>query len=224
MKNDRITHTNNSNGSISLNHVKTLCIDDKKILWYDLDTTSSTMDHAVRIARGGCDSWTVVSAGKQQSGRGTHGRSWFSPDGKGLWVSVVLPPPLKAEYLNNLSILAARALIESFKEFTELPFEIKYPNDVIIKGRKIAGILFESITSEQRVVSVVLGMGVNLLQTVEGFESNGLFEATSFFIETGQVLNYEQFMVSFLGYFKPMYENSVVGTVHDLSLHSSRKK
>ena len=210
MKNDRITCTNNSDGSIISNHVKTLCIDDRKILWYDLDTTTSTMDHAVRMAREGCDSWTVVSAGKQQSGRGTHGRLWFSPGGKGLWVSVVLPPPLKAEYLNNLPNLAARALIESFKEFTELPFDIKYPNDVIIKGRKIAGILVESITSEQRVLSVVLGMGVNLLQTVEDFESEGLFEATSFFIETGQVLNYEQFLVSFLGYFKPVYENSVL--------------
>ena len=210
MKNDRITYTINSDGNIVSNHVKTLIIDDKRIVWYDLDTTTSTMDQAVRMAREGCDFWTIVSAGKQQSGRGTHGRSWFSPGGKGLWISVVLPPPLKAEYLDNLSILTARALIESFKEFTELPFDIKYPNDVIIKDRKIAGILCESITSEQKVLSVVLGMGVNLLQTVEDFESRGLFEATSFFIETGQVLNHEQFLVSFLENFKPVYEKSVL--------------
>ena len=204
------TGTTYSNSNVNSHNAKTLLIGGRKIIWYDLDITASTMDHALRMVKGGCKPWTVVSAENQTSGRGTHGRTWFSPGGKGLWISVILPPPHKAEYLSNLSVLAARALIKSFNEFKELHFEIKPPNDVIVNGRKIAGILFESITSGESVSSVVLGMGVNLLQNAEDFENEGLPDATSFFIETGYVINRESFMKSFLEQFKPMYETSVL--------------
>ena len=74
----------------------------------------------------------------------------------------------------------------------------------------LAGILFESITSGESVSSVVLGMGVNLLQNAKDFENAGLPDATSFFIETGNVINRESFMRSFLEQFKPLYEKSVL--------------
>jgi len=204
------TGTTCSNSNVDSHKTKTLLIGDRKIIWYDLDTTTSTMDNALRMVKEGSMPWTVVSADNQTSGRGTHGRTWFSPKGRGLWISIILPPPHKAEYLSNLSVLAARALIKCFNEFKELHFEIKPPNDVIVNGRKIAGILFESITSGEDVSSVVLGMGVNLLQNAEDFENEGLPDATSFFIETGVVLNRDSFMRSFIENFKPMYEKSVL--------------
>ena len=189
---------------------KTVRTDRKNADWYDLDETPSTMDIAAGMTKEGCDYWTIVSARKQLTGRGTHGRSWESPGGKGLWVSVVLPPPEKPEYLDNLSVLTAKALIRCFSEYTDLSFEIKHPNDVVIGGRKIAGILFESVTSGMNVVSVVLGMGVNLLQTAADFEKCGLFEATSLFIETGTTVGRGQFLESFVRHFIPMYERSVL--------------
>ena len=198
-KNEKVSHNS-----------KTLCIDGVKIKWYSLDTTVSTMDYAVGLIHKGCEPWTVVSADKQTSGRGTHGRSWFSPAGKGFWLSVILPPPRNAEYLDNLSVLAAKALIESLKEFTELQFDIKYPNDIIVNGRKIAGILCESISRGQDVLSVVLGMGINFNQSVKDFERKGLNEATSFLIETGYTPDTEHFLTAFLGHFKPEYEKSVL--------------
>jgi len=191
-------------------NVKSLFIDGKKVLWYDFDKTTSTMDYAVRMTGEGCDPWTIVSAGEQTSGRGTQGRTWFSPVGKGLWISIILPPPLKAEYLGNLSILAAQSLIQSFKEFTELQFDIKHPNDVTVNGSKIAGILFESTTIDEKVISVVLGMGINFQQSVKDFEHEGLFDATSFNIETGSVPDREQLITSFIKHFKPVYDKSIL--------------
>ncbi len=196
--------------------MQSLIINGKKILWYDFNKTTSTMDSAVSMARDGCDPWTIVSAGEQTSGRGTQGRTWFSPGGKGLWISLILPPPLNAEYLDNLSILAAQSLMQSFKEFTELEFNIKHPNDVTVNGKKIAGILFESTTIDEKVLFVVLGMGINFQQSVKDFENEGLFDATSFKIETGSVPNRKQLITSFIKHFKPVYEKSIleVGSVN----------
>ncbi|HDY90502.1 MAG TPA: hypothetical protein ENH82_20590, partial [bacterium] len=115
------TGTTYSNSNVNSHNAKTLLIGGRKIIWYDLDITASTMDHALRMVKGGCKPWTVVSAENQTSGRGTHGRTWFSPGGKGLWISVILPPPHKAEYLSNLSVLAARALIKVLENLTTKP-------------------------------------------------------------------------------------------------------
>jgi BirA family biotin operon repressor/biotin-[acetyl-CoA-carboxylase] ligase len=193
----------------------TLWICGKKIRWFDYITVESTMDSALRQFEEGCEPWTVVSARRQESGRGTHGRSWFSPEGKGLWMSVVLPPPLKAEYLHDLSLLAAQAVIESLTKFTTLRFEIKYPNDVIINERKIAGILFESVTNGEAVRSVILGVGINFFQSRKDFNDVGLTEATSLVIETGGYTpDISCFIISFLECFIPLYEKSVLKKKH----------
>ncbi len=185
-------------------------IESSKVLWLNLESIDSTMDYAKELIRDGCEPWTVISAGEQSSGRGTHGRTWYSPAGKGFWLSMILPPPEKAEYLDNLSVLAANALIKSFKEFTDVQFVIKPPNDVVTQGRKIAGILFESVSSGQDVFSIVLGMGVNFKQSVSDFELEGLNDATSFLIETGNIPDTELFLEAFLRHFKPLYDKSVL--------------
>ncbi len=189
---------------------KIIFIKNSKVLWLHLESIDSTMDYAMKIIHNGIEPWTVISADEQSSGRGTHGRTWYSPAGKGFWMSVILPPPQKAGYLDNLSVFAAQALVRSFREFTDIEFVIKPPNDVITRGRKIAGILFESVSCGQDVSSVILGMGVNLRQSVRDFECEGLNEATSFRIETGDVPETERFLKTFLCHFKPLYDTSVL--------------
>ncbi len=182
----------------------------KTVDWYDLDAINSTMDIAARLAEEKCRHWTVVSARLQLTGRGTHGRSWESSTGKGLWMSVVLPPPDKPARLDNLSVMTADALIRTFGDYTDLVFAMKHPNDVTAGGRKIAGILYESSSRAGRVDPVVLGMGVNFLQTAEDFERCGLHEATSLYMETGLTVDRRNFLETFLKRFIPMYESSVL--------------
>lgn len=189
--------------------VRTFTAYGEKILWYDYEELSSTMDWARERLKRGCPPWTVVSASSQTKGRGTQGRGWFSPHGKGLWMSIVLPPPLKLESLPDLNALAVEALIETLKHFNNLPFSRKHPNDVIIKNRKIAGVMCESVTRGDSVVSIILGVGLNLLQSREELDAAGLLDATSFALETGGWAPDDAVcIVSFLEHFISVYPHS----------------
>ncbi|MFC1528850.1 biotin--[acetyl-CoA-carboxylase] ligase [Candidatus Latescibacterota bacterium] len=188
--------------------IKTIDIDSELIAWHELDITSSTMDFARNLARKGCPPWTLIIAKEQTSGRGTHGRNWITPHGKGLLLSLIVPPPRAAQSLERLSIRTAKVLVKTLKEFYDLPFEIKHPNDVRVGGRKIAGILFESVTRDEEVISLILGMGLNLSQSLEDFEQVGLTDSTSLFIEADYVPERENLIEIFLRHFNQMYADN----------------
>ena len=179
-----------------------LHIHGEYIPWYDYKNVTSTMDIAMEFVRKGCICLTAVTAHSQSSGRGTHGRDWSSRDGKGLWLSVILPPPHHFERIEGLSILIAKTLVDTLKCFADCRFTIKHPNDVMVNNRKIAGILVETATKADKIQSMVLGMGVNFCQTDEDFAHDNLFDATSLFSETGTAPDRTKFLVSFLEHLK----------------------
>ncbi|MFC1692037.1 biotin--[acetyl-CoA-carboxylase] ligase [Candidatus Latescibacterota bacterium] len=186
--------------------IDTIKIDGDSFLWYDLSQVSSTIDAAVELAKNGCSSWTLVTADHQNEGRGTHGRDWIVPCGKGLLLSLVVPLPDKPRCLEDLSTLTAGILIECLNEYFDLPFKIKHPNDIILRGRKLAGIMYESVSCGENVLSLILGMGINLYQTREEFMNSGLPDAISLFCEAGFVPDRERLIFSFLKRFKKTYE------------------
>jgi BirA family transcriptional regulator, biotin operon repressor / biotin---[acetyl-CoA-carboxylase] ligase len=171
---------------------------------------SSTMDIAVHLSQTEVSPWTSIVALKQLSGRGTHGRTWFSPQSSGLWTSVILPPPSNASLMQDLSIDTAECLAQSLLSLTNCKFEIKHPNDVMINNRKIAGILYESVTLNGEVKHVILGMGVNLLQSGTEFAEQGLDEAASVYTETGIIITWETLLNKFMSIFKPLYEYKIL--------------
>jgi BirA family biotin operon repressor/biotin-[acetyl-CoA-carboxylase] ligase len=128
------------------------------------NTTGSTNDVALDLAAGGGHDGAIVMAGEQTSGRGRHGRYWFSPPGSGLYVSVVLRPgdarvdPQRATSL--LTLAAGLALAEAIEAATGLRADIKWPNDLLVARRKLAGILAESASSD--LGRIVLGFGLNV--------------------------------------------------------------
>jgi len=129
-------------------------------------TVGSTNDVAVKLALSGQDEGLVVIADAQTAGRGRRGRTWFSPPASGLYVSVLLDPgrardPERATTL--LTIAAGVALAEAIEATTGLPADIKWPNDLHVQRRKLAGILAEAVaTSGRTVTAVVLGYGINV--------------------------------------------------------------
>jgi BirA family biotin operon repressor/biotin-[acetyl-CoA-carboxylase] ligase len=132
----------------------------------------STNDVAASLAASGQSEGAVVIADAQTAGRGRRGRSWFSPPGAGLYVSVVLAPARSAvtpaRAVSLLTLAAGVALSEAIERATGLPAEIKWPNDLLTSGRKLAGILAEGIVAPQQgsdvpaVSAVVLGYGINV--------------------------------------------------------------
>lgn len=120
----------------------------------------STMDEARSLATQGYPSWSVVVAEEQYSGRGRHGREWISPRG-GLWASVILRGGSLRVKLSLLPILFGAAVARSIDDLYGVITGIKWPNDVYLGGRKIAGILIESMSKGGDIEFVVVGLGVN---------------------------------------------------------------
>lgn len=126
------------------------------------DTTDSTMDIAHRLSAAGAPEGTVVVAEGQGRGRGRLGRSWLSPKGKGIYLSVILRPTLALSQVQHITLLAAVALARAIESETELSPRIKWPNDLLVHGKKVAGILTELSAELNRIHTVVVGIGINV--------------------------------------------------------------
>jgi BirA family biotin operon repressor/biotin-[acetyl-CoA-carboxylase] ligase len=135
-------------------------------------TIGSTNDVAARLAGGGAPEGTTVAAEAQSSGRGRLGRTWFSPPGAGLYVSIVSRPGARAGLSGAraagpglpavLTLASGVALAEAIRETTGLPAQIKWPNDLVVERRKLAGILAEASAQGAELEYVILGFGVNI--------------------------------------------------------------
>jgi BirA family biotin operon repressor/biotin-[acetyl-CoA-carboxylase] ligase len=131
----------------------------RQVLWYA--EVGSTNDVAAALADRGDPQGTVVVADAQSAGRGRHGRAWASPAGAGLYLSIVMRP--SAHAIGLLTIAAGVALADGIHAACGLHPQLKWPNDVYMGERKVAGILAEAGTSASGVQHVVLGCGINLM-------------------------------------------------------------
>jgi BirA family transcriptional regulator, biotin operon repressor / biotin---[acetyl-CoA-carboxylase] ligase len=160
--------------------------------------TTSTNDVAARLARGGAEEGAVVFAESQTKGRGRMGRAWVSPAGKGLWFTVLLRPDFPPQGTTQLTVAAATALARAVTLQTGIVPEIKWPNDILIRGRKIAGILTEMRAELDRVQEVLLGIGMDVNLEADDFADGLRRIATSLRIETGQKVNRAELAVTIL--------------------------
>ena len=136
--------------------------------WYE--SIDSTNLCAMEMARNGAQEQTVVMAQSQSHGRGRLGRAWVSPSGQGLYVSIILRPQLAPEHLSQMTLVAGVAACRAIDIEAGISTMIKWPNDVLVDGKKIAGILSESTgLSPQVKTAVVLGIGINVDIPQEAF-------------------------------------------------------
>ena len=148
--------------------------------------TTSTNDVIERLATDGVKEGIVVFSESQSKGRGRLGRHWVSPPAKGLWFSVLLRPDFRPQEATRLTIAAATALVRAIRAETDLPLEIKWPNDLLVGGRKVAGILTELHGELDHVKYVILGIGVDVNLNASDFPPDLRKTATSLKIELGQ--------------------------------------
>ncbi len=151
---------------------------------FAFDTIDSTNNCAKAIAGCGAQEGTVVIAEKQTAGRGRHGRSWEANPNENLMFSVVLRPQLSQGSLNLLPLYVAVAVADAIERFTGIKPECKWPNDLLIDKKKVAGILIESSFKQDAVDYVVVGIGVNVNQTQ--FPGELEKTATSLRLESGR--------------------------------------
>jgi BirA family biotin operon repressor/biotin-[acetyl-CoA-carboxylase] ligase len=149
----------------------------------------------------------VAVAEEQTEGRGRLGRAWEAPGGTSVLVSVLLLPAVATPRLPELSLVAGGAVAEAILEVTGIEPTIKFPNDLLIGRRKVAGILAES--SEGR---VVLGIGVNANQTLEQLPADAQTEPTSLRLELGEPVSRLQLLAAILLQLERAYDAWTMGT------------
>ncbi len=168
---------------------------------------ASTNDLAMQMAREGSPEGTVVIAEEQTRGRGRLGRSWYSPKGTGIWMSIILRPTCAPAATTAVTLVAAVAAARAIEIETGLKPGIKWPNDLLLSGRKACGILTEISAELDRVNYLILGLGVNVNHRVDDFapEISGL--ATSLRIEVGRRVSRSALAGRILSEFGPRYHD-----------------
>jgi BirA family biotin operon repressor/biotin-[acetyl-CoA-carboxylase] ligase len=154
-------------------------------------TLGSTMAEAARMAQTGCVAGTAVVADEQTAGQGRYGRSWHSEEKAGLYVSIVLRPVLPTEALPALTLALGLATAEAIARTTGLGCDLRWPNDVMLSGAKVAGILVQFQDS-----CFVAGIGINVNHSA--FPPEIAAEATSLLLQTNQQHSREQLLIALL--------------------------
>ncbi|HZP57459.1 MAG TPA: biotin--[acetyl-CoA-carboxylase] ligase [Dehalococcoidia bacterium] len=171
-------------------------------------TTGSTMDMAREAAARGAPEGTVAAADEQTAGRGRLGRAWITPPAVNLTTTLVLRPPL--DRMRQVAMIAPLAVAESIEEVAGLRAPLKWPNDVILNGRKVAGVLIETSVADDGAVTVLVGVGLNV-----NFDPRDHPEirdiATSLRAELGRDADRELLLASYLLHFERMYEEALAG-------------
>lgn len=152
------------------------------------ETVDSTQKIAHRLSLNNALEGTVVIADEQLGGKGRMGRIWISPKYTGVWMSIILRPQIPIPKAPQLTLLAAVAVVEAIRELTSLSPQIKWPNDILINGKKVTGILTELQAEADRIHSVIIGIGINVNQKEEDFPEELRAIATSLAIEEGTTI------------------------------------
>ena len=175
--------------------LKTECM-GKTIHYFD--TLDSTNAKAYQLALEGAEEGEVVISERQERGKGRLGRQWFSPPFLNLYLSVILRPNISPHQASLITLMAAVATADAIREFSGLLPLIKWPNDILLRDRKVAGLLNEIRSEIDRIHFVILGVGVNLNSDESMFSKEIRAVATSLRIEMGQTISRKVFLRVFL--------------------------
>lgn len=176
----------------------------RQIVYYD--SVVSTQKIAHELSQNGEKEGTIVVADEQTGGKGRMARSWHSPKEKGIWMSMIVRPKIPIHKTPQLTLLTAVALVEGIEEATGLQASIKWPNDVLINGKKVAGILTELVAEADQVHSVIIGIGINVNQRSEDFPDAIRSTASSMALEKGEPIHRATVIQKFLKAFEKWYE------------------
>jgi BirA family biotin operon repressor/biotin-[acetyl-CoA-carboxylase] ligase len=168
---------------------------------YVYQQVGSTNDEAKRFADSGAPEGLLVVAEEQTAGRGRERSHWHTPPDSALAFSLVLRPALPADQAARLTMLAAVAACEAIEQLTPLTAQIKWPNDVLLSGKKVAGILLETVLAGDKLDYAIIGLGLNVSFIPENVD----FPATSLQAEAGSVIDRLQLLRAILARLETHY-------------------
>lgn len=170
-----------------------------------LESVDSTQKIAHKLAYENAVEGTVIIAEEQTAGRGRMDRKWHSPKYSGIWMSIILRPQLPIPKAPQLTLIVAVSVVQAIEEVTGLLPEIKWPNDILIGGKKVTGILTELLAESDRINSILIGIGINVNTRKEDFPDELEGIASSLAIETGSLVDREKLIRRVLEQLEKLY-------------------
>lgn len=171
---------------------------------YYYPDTDSTNIRAKELGEKGAPHGTLVVAGQQSAGRGRRGRGWESPPGCSIYMSILLRPEFLPSKAPMLTLIMAYSVAKALRACTGMEVKIKWPNDIVLNGKKLVGILTEMSTEIDYINHVVIGVGVNV--NMASFSEEIAKTATSLRIETGEIIKRSTLIVEMMKHFEKNYE------------------
>ncbi len=186
-------------------HLKTKWLGRK--IYYE-EKVDSSNNVAKRLANEGCPDGLVVVAEEQGAGKGRLRRGWLSPYGKGIWFSVVLKPPFLPQEAAKCTLLAAVAVAKAVNSVKGVDAKIKWPNDILLKGRKLVGILTEMNAEFGHINYVVIGIGINTTVQPEDYPEELRPLAVSLHEAAQEPFTRAELLAKILGNMEELYETA----------------
>ena len=168
------------------------------------ETIDSTNAQAKRLAEAGYGDGTLIVADHQEAGRGRRGRSWETPAGTNIAMSLLLKPEINPNNASMITLVAALAVSKAITQITGEPAPIKWPNDIVMNGKKVCGILTEMSAQFDYVNHIVVGIGINV--NIESCPEGIAETATSLRIETGKQISRAELIEAVWEQFETVYE------------------
>lgn len=177
----------------------------QKIYYYDeIDSTNMKASH---LAEEGAAHGTLVVADRQTAGKGRRGRSWESPAQTGIFMTMLLKPEIEPNNASMLTLVTALAVTRAVREQTGLEAQIKWPNDIVVNGKKVCGILTEMSAQIDYVNHVVIGIGINVHN--QDFPEEIVQTATSLDIESGRKIRRAELIAAVWSAFEDYYDSYI---------------
>ncbi|MDO4941836.1 MAG: biotin--[acetyl-CoA-carboxylase] ligase [Lachnospiraceae bacterium] len=179
------------------------------------ESTDSTNNRIRSFAEEGRKQGLLAVAEEQTGGKGRRGRSWDSPPGTGIWMSLLLKPCIEPHKASMITILAALAMARAIEKVTDLSPKIKWPNDIVINRKKTCGILTEMSAELEEIRYIILGIGINA--NTESFNRDIADKATSIYLENGEKIKRAKLIAEFCMEFEQLYEEFLrCGDLHTI--------
>lgn len=170
----------------------------RRVKYFKTCLTTQTIAH--KEAQSGAADGTLIISEEQTAGKGRLARPWVSSSGRGIWMSLIIRPELAPQQAPQLTLVAAVAIVRAIEEVADIQPVIKWPNDILLNGKKITGILTELQADPDRVKAIILGIGVNANQQLEDFPEELHSIATSLLMETGKKVDRAKLVAKIMQY------------------------
>lgn len=184
---------------------------------YYYDEVDSTQKIAHKLAREGAEDGTVVIAEQQTAGKGRMQRPWDSQKGKGIWMTVIIKPNILPHQAPQFTLVTAVSIVQALKSlYKNFTPEIKWPNDILVSGKKCTGILTEMLAEMDAIQGLLIGIGINVNHKQEDFPEEIQSIATSVAIEEGHAVDRAELVATILKYLEHYSDEYVKNGFHDI--------